>query len=150
MEKEILINFMNEMKKEITEKLSNPLENYEFFKSVLGAYNRWNEDEKDGNRYIFNINDAEDVKCCIDGGLTIKEIAKLYDDSQCNTSGYFFFGHDIETPLPFADIEGCALYLTKMCDEFLPYVLCSVGYCSEYKILWDELVANVIANSDLI
>jgi hypothetical protein len=148
MKKEVIVELMNEMKKEITEKLSNPLENYEFFKKVLEAYNRWNEDEKDGNRYIFDITNTEDVKCCLDGGLTIREVAELYNNSQCNKSVYFFFGHDIESPLPFADIKGCAIYLTKMCDEFLPYVLCS--NCVEYRLLWDELVSHEIVNSDLI
>lgn len=150
MKKEVIVEFMNEMKKEIAEKLSNPLENYGFFEKVLEAYNRWNEDEKDGNRYIFDITNTEDVICCLKGGMTAEEFYKLYDDSQSNTSIYFFFGHDVEFPTPFANVEECAYYLTKMCDEFLPYVLGSVGYCDEYKILWDELVAHEIANSDLI
>lgn len=150
MKKEVINEFLKEMKSVIEQKLRKPLENYGFFEKVLDAYNEWNEYRKDGNGYIFDITKKEDVMCCLKGGMSLMEFYKLYDDSQSNTSIYFLFGHDVEFPKPFANIEECAYYLTKQIDEFLPYVVAEVGTCNAYYELWYSVVGEGIMNSDLV
>ena len=47
-------------------------------KMVLAAYNDFQEAERDGVDYIFDVENTDDLKCCIDGGMSAKEIAGLY------------------------------------------------------------------------
>ena len=46
-------------------------------KMVLAAYNDYQESERDGVDYIFDIENTNDLKCCIDGGMTAKAIGGL-------------------------------------------------------------------------
>lgn len=61
---------------------------------VLKAYNCWNEDERDGVDYIFDIHKKEDLVACVNGGLTAKDIVFLYD----NGTRFFLFGCNHTTP----------------------------------------------------
>lgn len=61
---------------------------------VLKAYNRWNEDEKDGVDYIFDIRKKEDLVACVNGGLTAKDISYLYNSN----THFFLFGCNHTTP----------------------------------------------------
>lgn len=42
---------------------------------VLAAYNRYQEDERDGVDYLFDITNQNDLKCMVEGGLNVTEIA---------------------------------------------------------------------------
>ena len=42
---------------------------------VLAAYNRYQEDEHDGVDYLFDITNQNDLKCMVEGGLNVAEIA---------------------------------------------------------------------------
>ena len=82
---------INELVNEITNKLSQKMTNENGCGNVtllvLGAYNRFQEDERDGADYIFNINDVNDLKCCIDGGMSTCEISSIYNklrEKHCN------------------------------------------------------------------
>ena len=44
---------------------------------LLNAYNRWQEDEKDGVDYIFHIDKQDDLISCVNGGMTSEDIVKL-------------------------------------------------------------------------
>lgn len=66
---------------------------------VLNAYNRYQYDERDGVDYIFDIRKGEDLKCCIDGGMTAHEIASLNNDCTrtAKSTPYFMFGQNHRT-----------------------------------------------------
>lgn len=66
---------------------------------LIEAYNNWQEGEHYGTDYLFSLNDKEDLITCIQGGLTAKEIAQLYNDRKSfGLSQYFFFGENYPTP----------------------------------------------------
>ena len=80
----------------VTSGLRRDAESFENAEKLMELYNQYQEDEQDGVDYIFDINNAEDLKCCIDGGLTSSEIASL-----CNRGVRFFnFGVNYSDATP--------------------------------------------------
>ena len=85
---------------------------------LLNAYNRWQEDEKDGVDYIFHIDKQDDLLSCIKGGMTSDDIVKLKN----NGISYFLFGinHRDVTPMNNDDIINT---LVGALDELLDYII---------------------------
>ena len=46
---------------------------------VLNAYNRFQKDEIDGVDYIFDITIQNDLKCMVEGGLTVPDNEKQFE-----------------------------------------------------------------------
>jgi hypothetical protein len=92
--------------------------NYSMCIRLLNAYNRWQEDEKDGVDYIFNIDKQDDLICCIKGGMTSDDIVKLKN----NGVSYFLFGinHRDVTPMNNDDMINT---LVRTLDELLDYII---------------------------
>ena len=66
------------------------------FNVALKAYNAFEEAEHCGVDYIFDLHDKEDLKCMIDGGITLAELARLHNEGAL----YAFFGENHQKPLP--------------------------------------------------
>ena len=113
------------------------------FKMVLKAYNDYQESERDGVDYIFNINDQEDLKCCVEGGLTAKEIARVYE-SQANATGYFFFGQNHQTPFVLPTREAVRQHLIKWLDELLNDLVRQPYVHESYTDLYYEYIGSEI------
>lgn len=105
---------------------------------VLNAYNRYQEDEHDGVDYIFDIRKGEDLKCCIDGGMTAQELASINEEctrTEKNTP-YFMFGQNhkqgevIPTWAQLKRILGVSLHEVVMLMLADPYI---DGYTELYK-----------------
>lgn len=72
---------------------------------LLGVYNTYQEDERNGVDYIFDLQNKEDLVTCIQGGLTAEELAELVAKYNCgngeNYTTKFLFGCNHETPYLF-------------------------------------------------
>ena len=83
---------------------------------TLEAYNLYQKEERDGVDYIFDLNNTDDLKSCVEGGLTANEIAEMVNNvNEKYYTPYFFFGVNHKSP--------------KQLKEF--------------KELTDQLIANV-------
>lgn len=99
---------MDEKKKEafndliavIAEEIERNLPTNESLISVtLDAYNCYQKEERDGVDYIFNLNNADDLKSCMEGGLTANKIAEMVNNvNEKYYTPYFFFGVNHERP----------------------------------------------------
>ena len=69
--------------------LSNDEKRVHTLAIVLKAYNDFQESERDGVDYIFDLNNREDLKCCVEGGMTAQEICGLWLGSQSKHLQYF-------------------------------------------------------------
>lgn len=109
--------------------------------SVLDAYNRYQNDERGGVDYIFCIADSNDVICCLEGGLTTKEFALLYDECTRKTP-YFLFGQNYTTPVVFKDTKELKEYLIANLDAVLH---CALRYhqVNEYEQLVDRYFSMI-------
>lgn len=109
--------------------------------AVLCAYNKWQEDERDGVDYIFNIDNNKDLECCVRGGMSATDIAWLVDKFKSCHSNYFLFGNNHQTPEPFASKEELVKYISYSIADFLPYVFFEP---SAYTELYDLLMYDFV------
>jgi len=118
---------------------------------VLNAYNRFQEKERDGVDYIFDIRKGEDLKCCIDGGMTAKEIA--YINEKCTktekSTPYFMFGQNHEQAEVITTWADLKRVLGVSLHEVVMYML-SDPYIDGYKELYKHCVTDYMWNNNLI
>lgn len=143
--KQIIKDLIKEIKTAIINDM-NGGRNKEVIMLVLKAYNRFQEDEKDGADYIFDINNPNDLICCIRGGMTCKQISDLYAESQTKTT-MFYFGVNYEQPLVIKDTYSLACNLVSYLAEMLPFVLAH-HEVDGYKQLFDKYVSDFIINNN--
>lgn len=113
-------------------------------KMVLAAYNDYQESERDGVDYIFDIENTNDLKCCINGGMTAKEIGGLYLGSQSQHLRYFYFGCNYPTPKPIANWETLRQQLISWLPNLILNVLAYPYAYDSYKDLYRLYVTDVI------
>lgn len=135
----VMLRIIESMPKRIVKDLKNRNDNT--FKVVLAAYNEYCENENNGNGYLFNINDHDDLKCLVKNGLTASEIAKIYYDSQVTASPYFFCdeNHGLEV---VTSIESVRNILITMVYELCDFVLTYVSRVEEYQNLYEMYVTD--------
>ncbi len=153
----IMESILNHLKNKMVANIEHDLANknktegyYTLFELVLNAYNAYQEEERDGVDYIFNINNIEDVKCCLNGGMTIDELATIYNESKVNTSPYFFFGVNHKVPNVFwNEVEVIGQLVTHL-YEIIPCVIAYVVYNDAYKKLYEYCITNYMTENNLV
>lgn len=118
---------------------------------VLNAYNRYQEDERDGVDYIFDIRKGEDLKCCIDGGMTAWEIASL--NAECNQTAkstpYFMFGQNHKNAEVIPTWEQLKRVLGVSLHEVILQML-AYPSVDGYKELYGYCVSDYMFNNNLV
>ena len=117
---------------------------YKVLKMVLAAYNDFQESERVGVDYIFDINNTDDLKCCIDGGMTAKEIGKLYLGSHNDHLPYYYFGCNYPQPQPINTLKELRMNLVAWLDELLPNVVAYPYDYQSYRDVYTAYVTDVI------
>ena len=113
-------------------------------KMVLAAYNDFQESERDGVDYIFDIDNLDDLKCCVDGGMTAQVIGGLWLGSQSRHLRYFYFGSNYPTPKPIANWETLRQILVSWLPDLIPNVLAYPFAYESYRQLYVRYVTDVI------
>jgi hypothetical protein len=114
----------------------------DIFNLVLDVYNEYQENERDGVDYIFDLNNKEDLNVCIKGGLTARMIQKLVDNLDDGFTQYFYFGCNYPTPISikFKDLKtNLYNYLDELVDYIIAYPF--EGACRK---LYTILITNRI------
>lgn len=111
---------------------------------LLKAYNRYQEDERDGVDYIFNINNQDDLITCIQGGLTAEEIVNFHNrvKSWVNPTPHFLFGcnHKEMTPIGRDNIiNAIVAVLDDIIDNIIAY-----PWVEEYRAVYTHYITNKI------
>lgn len=112
------------------------------FNIVLNAYNRWCEDENNGNGYLFNIHNDEDLLCLVKCGMKASDIARIYEDSQYKTSGFFFCDENHDGYEQVDSYEEVCDILISMLDEICECTLVYVTRCKEYQTLYEKYITD--------
>lgn len=113
-------------------------------KMVLAAYNDYQESQRDGVDYIFDVENTDDLKCCIEGGMTAKEICDLYLGSQSQHLRYFYFGCNYPTPKPIANWDALRLTLVAWLPDLISNVIAYPFAYESYRQLYVRYVTNNI------
>lgn len=125
----------------------NSIEGYNTLRMVLAAYNAYQEEERDGVDYIFNIDNQDDLKCCVDGGLTAKEICGLWRGSQMNHTQFFFYGCNYSEPQTINSLGELRINLICWLEEVLECVVKYPYARDEYKAVYERYVTCAIEDS---
>lgn len=147
----VLKKLVNEIKNNIAHDLRRyPYRNGDLLKLVLNAYNTYQNEERDGVDYIFDINNLEDLKTCIEGGMTAKEVGWIYEQSHVNTTPLFYFGVNYEKPKPIANYEALIDNLINWLDDILPCVLAYPYLLKSYEELYKVCITDYMFNNQLV
>ena len=124
---------------------------YVAIKKILAAYNKYQEDECDGVDYIFSLDKKDDLVCCIEGGLTAKQISDMVTNSVENEAlKYFHFGQNYDKPHQVKNHKEFFNTLTQNLDVIICWVLTypnSEGYEDVYRYyITDYMLETNIAN----
>ena len=115
---------------------------------LLGAFNQWQEDERSGVDYIFDINNKEDLKYLVDNGMiTATGIAWVVQN--CYT-GLFQFNGEPDAGIQPISLEMLNRYLIINADDYLPYVIMYAARCgsdSAYAKVYEEYITEVLEKS---
>ena len=135
----IIINKRNLLTK-IEEDINYP----EVYTMLLKAYNRYQEDERDGVDYIFNINRPDDLITCIQGGLTAEEIANFHNrvKSWVNPTPHFLFGYNHKEMKPMGSdniVDAIVAVLDELIDNIIAY-----PWVEEYRAVYTYYITNEI------
>lgn len=136
-------NIKNISVKDICDKIIERLKVEEdIFNKVLMAYNQYQEDERFGVDYIFDLDDQEDLKTLVNGGVTASEISRLYNDIENADSKYLYCGEN-HTNLRCLNMSEIYYQLIGNMEEI---VLCMLAYpyIDGYTPLYQEFVTNYI------
>ena len=111
---------------------------------LLKAYNRYQEDQRDGVDYIFNINNQDDLITCIQGGLTAEEIVNFHNrvKSWVNPTPYFLFGCNHKEMKPMGRdniIDAIVAVLDELIDKIMAY-----PWVEEYRAVYTYYITNEI------
>ena len=112
---------------------------------LLAAFNRYQEDERDGVDYIFDLSKQKDLKCMVEGGLSASEICDAWStfrESDGIVTPFVRFGQNY-TSLQFVGTRNdLKKGLIGALDDFLPYVFMYVCRCKEYQDFYEHFVTN--------
>ena len=109
---------------------------------ILNAYNFFQEGERDGVDYIFNIDNTDDVTCCMNGGMTTEQVVELWTGSRENHSKYFYYGCNYPNPVPISSVEELCINLISWLDEFIPDVIRHPFFCTPYQRVYEKYITN--------
>lgn len=142
---ELLRNIVASLKRRIAQDIRTETDG-ETFNMVIRAYKEFQKYERMGVDYIFNIENKDDVIECLNCGLTTKDIAKLYNESQVNTTKYFFYhtsNHPTPEPITWENLR------QLMIDELdsILYAVIAYPWVESYREIYTKYVCDPIIDN---
>ena len=105
---------------------------------LIESYNTYQEEERDGVDYLFNLLDREDLACCVEGGLDASEIARLYNKfCEGQSTTMFMFGCNHKKPELISSWEQVRDCVCVYLDEIVTQM---IKYPQTYRILYDAYI----------
>ncbi len=111
---------------------------------ILNAYNRYQENEKDGVDYLFDLSNKEDIITCVNGGLSVREIASLHIQNVRDRSmtNFFLFGVNHKEP-KLLSYSQFGRQLLSHTDEIAECIL-AFPWVNEYRVFYTNFITNKI------
>lgn len=115
---------------------------------VLAAYNRFQDDERNGVDYIFNIEDKDDLQYLVNNcDLTAQDIWRLVNNMGTNDYlPYFHLGENYPEPHFIGKLNDLQNNMIAWLDELLPFVLLYVTRCPEYQAIYEKYITEMLEN----
>jgi NAD(P)H-flavin reductase len=100
----------------------------------------YQEEECEGSNYIFNVNNQDDLICCINGGLGRSELQALLNECSEKNCDHFLYGENYPTATLITDVW------TAIASNALELATYVVAYpnCETYYALYCMYVTDAI------
>ena len=118
---------------------------------VLAAYNRFQDDERNGVDHIFDIANQEDLQYLVTNcGLCVNEIAWLWNRVQTEKEllPYFLYGENYTGPHMIGTLKDLQRNMISWLDELLPFVFKYVTRCEEYQAIYECYITEYLEKTD--
>ena len=116
----------------------------DFVDIVIEAYNKYQENERDGIDYLFCARYEEDVKRCFDGGLKVENFVRSFNDMEkARWTAYFHFGQNHPTPSFYINESSLVSHLNAYIKPIIRCMLLRPDI-DAYADLYEALVADYI------
>ena len=142
----MVADYFIEIAKLVSKKINDDVNAGKNLNMLLAAYNEWQEDERDGADYIFDINNDKDLKFVVDRGLlSAQGIAFVVN--KIDTGLFQFSGNDPDAGVKGIDIEEVKKILTNSSDTFIRYVIMYAPRCgsnSAYTSVYEEYIVPLL------
>jgi hypothetical protein len=142
----MVADYFIEIAKLVSKKINDDVNAGKNLNMLLAAYNEWQEDEKDGANYIFDINNDKDLKFVVDRGLlSAQGIAFVVN--KCDTGLFQFSGNDPDAGVTGFSIEDVKKVLTDTSNTFIRYAIMYAPRCgkdSAYANVYEEYIVPVL------
>lgn len=137
-------NIVESLKKRIEQDIRNE-SGTKTLDMVFRAYNDFQGDERNYADYLYDVENTGDIIECLRGGLTAKDIAHLYNESQINTTKYFFF-HPEKHPTPEPIVwENLVELLIHELEPVLNAVI-AYPWIDSYREIYTDYITNYMLN----
>ena len=146
----IIKNLVNEIKNNLVHDMNCEQTGDDTTMLVLAAYNRFQEDERDGADYIFDMTEWSDINCCAEGGLSVNEFNAMFND-YCNgkTTRFFRFGHSKNHVEAFETWEQLKTYLTNFLNSVITHMI-TFHDVDGYKQLFAHCISDYMILNNLV
>lgn len=138
--KEQMHEALGNVLKVVSESIKRDLNQGKNIALCLSAYNEWQEDECDGQNYIFNLDNADDLKFLVANDMmTASDISWVMG----HKNHCFNFDNGIKM-LPLDDL---IKRLIRNAEVYMAYAIMYVGRAgvdSSYANIYEEYVTNMI------
>ena len=112
---------------------------------MLSSYNFYQEEERDGREYIFDIENKEDVMAT---DLDMEEINEIYNEYKNNGTRYFIFDGNGFVKR-FEDYNEMKSQIISFLDEIVEHIFCYHNTCESHARLFDRYIyETIISNKD--
>lgn len=146
----MIADYFIEVSKLVSKKINEDVRAGKNLNMLLAAYNEWQEDEKDGEDYIFDINNDKDLKFVVDRGLlSAQGIAFVVNETK--TGLFQFNGNDPDSGVKGVNIEQVKATLLNTSNTFIRYVIMYAVRCgsnSAYANVYEEYIVPVLEESN--
>lgn len=139
--KEKMHEALENVLKVVSENIKRDLKQGKNIDLCLNAYNEWQEDECDGQSYIFNLDNADDLKYLVANDMmTASDISWLMKQkSHC-----FIF---VDEHFKILSMDDLIKRLISSAEFYMAYAIMYVGRAgvdSPYANIYEEYVTNMI------
>lgn len=110
------------------------------FDMVMQVWNEYQESEKDGVDYIFNLDNQNDLVTCIKGGLDANQFSKLVADCKKENTRFFFFGQNHSTPQALP-VNALKIMLMDKLDTLIDFIV-TYPFDGACRDLYTQIITN--------
>ena len=122
----------------------------DFMDTVIEAYNKYQDEERDGVDYLFCARYEPDVKCCFEGGLKVEHFVRSFNKMEkAGWTPYFHFGQNHPEPSFYTCNQAIIDHLNA-CMQ--PIIQCMHLHpdIDAYSALYKALISDYMFNNEMV